>query len=223
MLETLITLQEKSLLSPMTNMATGLLAIIAVIINNAVLSRNLRRQLKAQSEENERKLLADAKLSATKEKRAKLEQILVYLHDYIEEMEKCFYLSRQLSAIDESNGKSLIPKAQELKERFNSGDRRLSKARILASSYSDLLDDKFSAIKQLSIPAQALFDLLCHYCFGQSDEYEYRVKIHTDKILSHLVEANFTESTIKETAHSLEDLLIEEIKSLIKHEENGTW
>lgn len=221
MLDILVLLQQKSVLTPIVTLATGSIAILSVLINNAVVSRNLTRQLRAQSRENEKKILAEAKISTIKEKRNKLEQLFIHLHDYIEEMELCFRLAGELAVINELNGQALIPKARELKDRFNRGNRELSKARILASAYSTMLDDPFTTIKTQCVPAQDLFALLCAYSFGQAEGLEYKRTINRQKIIELLQKANLTESEIKESVYAIEDSIILEIKSLVEQEQEN--
>ncbi|KHT40050.1 hypothetical protein [Vibrio sinaloensis] len=217
MIETLKALQEAALLVPISTVTTGALAFLAVFINNFFIRRNLNKQLKVQVTQAQIQLSVDLQKATQKEKRDKLEQLHDLLHQYHSELGD-FASDYRHSAFDNlSSSSDYLEKIKNHQRMFYAMRKPRSKAEVLASSYSDLIQDEFEQIRkfeeQVSDHLSMLFNLETLVLEAPSESEEKRVRAHhTPRLLESYKLFDKAESGIFLVIQQIEELIVREIK-----------
>ena len=219
------TLKAYELFGPIATLLTGVLAILSVILNTRGLEKNLKKQITNQSEENRKKLLADVTLSSYREKRVKIELLIHELHEYSILAEQCYSNATRVTTDYEADMKEFLKGLSSLREQYKHCTQYLSKARILASSYSDTLIDEFDRIYEqqqvIEEHFHKLYDIQLDQSTDENLEPEFKKMkrvINSNKLVSSYREASVAIKTIDEVLSQIETKLIAEIRTSRKQE-----
>lgn len=129
----------------------GVAATIGTVVYKTKKSQeDISKQLKEQALQAERKYRMDTLSSIEKEKRLKIEQVSQCLHEYADENASCLELMDKLTSTysEEDKKKPILNELQELKIRHTLATRKLHRARVLASAYSDTIGSEFADIQK---------------------------------------------------------------------------
>ncbi|MCC4863300.1 hypothetical protein AB4166_10270 [Vibrio splendidus] len=137
MLDLLKVLQENQLLTPLSTMFTGLIAVIAVLINNLYLRRNLTRQIEAQSKDSDKKIVNERWIIAREEKQLKLEVLYENLQMYLDILNDSHKNSMHIAWRETGSYTMKYNDLSTTRDSYVKGQSYRRKALILGYSYSD--------------------------------------------------------------------------------------
>ena len=223
MIEFLKTLQESALLVPISTVSTGCLAFIAVFVNHYFVSKNLNKQLDIQVKQVQLQLSTELHKAAQKEKRDKLEQMHDLLHQYHSDLGEFSEEYRRITSKSLSSSDKFLEELDSLQRVLFTLRKSRSKAEVLASAYSDLIQDEFEQIRLLEVQILNHLSLLASLenlvleaqCETEKKQTRELIMPRLSSGYKHYDE---TESSIFSSIQQIEGLIVKEIKESRKVE-----
>ncbi|CAH7148071.1 conserved hypothetical protein [Vibrio chagasii] len=223
MMDYLKELQQSDLLSPLATLLTGSFAIIAVLINNWFITINLTKQLKAQSDENNKSIINEAKKTALSDKKNKLEELHEYTQQYSESLLDVHAMTRIILVDIELSYKDTYEKLEQVNNKYRKCQNYRIKAAVLGHAYSDsiYITDSLNNLKKMDDKYKAHLDKLLTIYF-EADVVQLDEKTVGGKTINSMSGLSREAGLLDQEIQILERLLIDEIVNCRKFLEGGS-
>ncbi|TQL28782.1 hypothetical protein FB443_11328 [Vibrio crassostreae] len=213
MIEQLKILQDNNLLTPISTVFTGIIAIAAVLINNFFIRRNLNRQIEAQSKESDKKIINDRWMTTREEKQLKLEGLFENLQQFLEALNESHKDIARIAILDTDTYRTKFEKLSKVRESYVRGQSYRRKAVILGYSYSDNseLSASLDELKELDEKFKRLLNQLTNF-FMEASRAELGVSEEIKALRGILNDITDVSVKIKNEVENIEVLVTQEIR-----------
>jgi hypothetical protein len=230
MIEHLKTLLDHGLLTPISTIFTGVIAVIAVLINNTYIRHNLNKQLDASSNEVNNKLVNDSLIVTRKNKQEKMEQLHENLDLYLNALRNNFNEAYFILLSRKSISELPYSKLNETRETYLKAQPLVKKVFILGYSYADTEDliGYLDELKNLNLEYQTFI----HKIIAKIDKKNISASGNQEETLSRATEGEKDKELLEKLAElitiftnisiaseKISDSIINEIRMLrdVKH------
>ncbi|MEQ3495218.1 hypothetical protein [Vibrio sp. SSH13-20] len=213
MIEQLKVLQENNLLTPISTVFTGVIAIAAVLINNFFIRRNLNRQIEAQSQESDKKIINDRWMTTREEKQLKLEGLFENLQLFLEVLNESHKDIARIAILDTDTYRTKFEELSKVREGYVKGQSYRRKALILGYSYSDNseLSISLDELKELDENFKRLLNQVTNL-FMEASTAEQETGEVIKALMVILNNITYVSVKIKNEVESIEVLVTQEIR-----------